>query len=595
MTIKPGHPKIWLDPARLQWLRANPKRLEWTRLLTNCEDDLHRDASGLPLTYTSALNHALVYQVTGNTKTVPMAVKLIEQYIAMGVQDAMTKVGATGPHGFGARIVIPECAVAYDWLYPTLPAATKRRWADFIMGCCDYSWLETNPTKGIPPRTTPSTEGQTQAGNNFYAGFLMSLIAAIVLNGEHPRAQVHLDLGMKKLHALEEYLWEYGSGGVSLEGTNYGTWIRHAWLHAALLTATDKPSAMLAGLMGDAAGSRWQLTIPDRKHKAPYGGQPQGPDAPITEDDTAASLVALSSGDPTTRAIAKSWLDSITYTRKKQNSWMPALWYRNDMVALDVHKLPLSAHAPGSGFVSMRSSWERDANYVYFVCGPVRESHQEYAAGTFGIWAGEWLTGPARLWGLGGEMLPSEYHNVILVKRGETILGQPGQVQQQALPKDSMRITSFTGNQVEGDASRAYDYYKNAKVWPVLDSWTRRVVFAGNRVTVVDRIVKLNPADEIIWQLQCKSQPIISFDGSNYAIFGQQSRLNGHCIVDVAGSKTIAVPVMKGKAGALSSWTLQQKIPGGSQVVTITNEMEIVRSPPASGEGLASGYVQAEE
>jgi hypothetical protein len=188
-------------------------------------------------------------------------------------------------------------------------------------------------------------------------------------------------------------------------------------------------------------------------------------------------------------------------------------------------------------------------------------------------------------------MLPSEYHNVILVKRGETILGQPGQVQQQALPKDSMRITSFTGNQVEGDAGRAYDYYKNSRVWPVLDSWTRRVVFAGNRVTVVDNIVKLNPADEIIWQLQCKNQPTLwipklqpTTEPLTYNVRGQNAALRGSVIIS-GNHSLVTVPVMKGKAGALSSWTLQQRIVGGSQTVTITNEMEIVRSPPASEEG----------
>src|SRR6188472_4300993 len=98
MQIKTTHPKIWLSPEKLAFLRANQGRLEWKRLLTNCEDGLHRDEVGVPPTYDSALNYALVYRVTGSTRHADFAIKLVELYLSMGVQDAMTKVGATGAH-----------------------------------------------------------------------------------------------------------------------------------------------------------------------------------------------------------------------------------------------------------------------------------------------------------------------------------------------------------------------------------------------------------------------------------------------------------------------------------------------------------------
>lgn len=590
MTIKPNHPRIWLDDARLQWLKTNSGRLEWKRLITNCEDGLHKAAAGIPLTknglpahYDSPLNYALVYRVTGLWAYAEHAIKLIEIYMALGTYDAMTKIGTTSPHGFGARIVLPETAVTYDWLFDYLPATTKKRWADQLMAWADWCWLETNPAKGVPPLKNPDTWGQNNPGDNFYVGFLMTLIAALAVYGEHPRAQAHIDLGLKKLDALSAYLQKYGYGGVSLEGTNYGSWLRHAMLYAALDTATDSNSQMLHVLMVNAANSRWQLTAPDRKHLCPLGGQPGEKDAPITEDHTFAPLVALSHEDPGTKAIAKSWLDSVTFTRKKGNSWAPALWHRNEVKAALLSSQPLVYHAPGSGYVSMRSSWGTDATWVVFQCGPVKESHQSYAAGEFYIWArGQWLTGPARLWGLGGEMLPSEFNNVILVGRDEQgrWRGQPGQVGSQALPKDSMKIIQPpTINElawpVVGDATRAYDYYKNAKVWPVLERWERGLSFRPpNKLVVSDIIRKVNPADEILWQLHCKDKPWI--EGREYGILGTGVTLRGRCSLSVGAPVLSVGEVMKGKGGALSSHVLQVLIPGGAKEVVVTNTLEIV-------------------
>lgn len=599
MVVKPGHPRLWLTGQRIAELRAAPKRLEWTRLLTNCEDGLHKAAAGIPLTknglpahYDSPLNYALVYRVTGLWAYAEHAIKLIEIYMALGTYDAMTKIGTTSPHGFGARIVLPETAVTYDWLFDYLPATTKKRWADQLMAWADWCWLETNPAKGVPPLKNPDTWGQNNPGDNFYVGFLTgTLMAALAVYGEHPRAPAHLDLGMQKLGALVDYLAKYGEGGVSLEGTNYGSWMRHAMLFAALKTATDY-GADMSHFFGDVARSRWHLTAPDRKHLAPLGGQPVGADAPITEDHTIAPLVALSHADTGTQMIAKSFLDSVTFTRKKANSWAPALWYRNEVKAISPAQQPLVYHAPGSGYVSMRSSWATDATWVVFNCGPVKESHQSYAAGEFMLWArGQWLTGPARLWGLGGEMLPSEFANVILVGKDEKgrWRGQPGQVQQQALPKDDMRILSeepaFYGGIVKGEAGRAYDYYRLAQVWPVLESWVREVYYTASdqKITLIDTIRKVNPADEILWQLHCKAAPWI--EGREYGILGTGVTLRGRCSlqqIDFKGPLTQAAPVlsvgqvMKGKAGALSSHRLEVLAPGGAKEVVLTNTLEIV-------------------
>jgi hypothetical protein len=596
MTVKQGHPRIWLDAERLNWLRGNPTRLEWTRLLTNCQDGFKRFAAGLPLTkpdsglpchYDSPLNYALVYAVTGSQQHAEMAKRLVEIYLSLGVYDAMTRVGATSAHGFGARVVIPEVAVTYDWLWPALNGIEKTRWAGFAMDCADWCWLETNPTKGVPPLKYPDTWSQSNPGDNFYLGFLMSFLAALALSGEHPKAPVHLALGLEKLAGLRAYLENYARGGFSLEGTAYGNWIRHGYLIAAMQTATDNPWAGFdQTFLADVARSRWQITAPSRKHLAPLGGQPSDRSAPIIEDHAGAPLVALSHGDGPTKALAKSWLDGVTYTRKRQNSWMAALWYDNRVKAASVAGLPTAYRAEGAGYVSYRTNWDGNPAWVIFQCGPVRESHQSYAAGEVALQAnGEWLTGPARLWATGSELLPSEYNNVILVG-GK---GQPGQVGSQALPKDSMQILSFNNREVSAEAGRAYDYYRSGKVWEVLNGWRRTVNFDGQRLTVKDEVTKVDPAEEVVAQFHCQKQPLIAAIAGAFTLQGAKGQLAGMAQAkDEKGSllpiKLAVRPINKGPKATLSSYSLDLRVPGGTKVVTISTTMEIRALSLTAGE-----------
>lgn len=563
--VKPLRPRVWLDAPRLQWLKENPTRPDWKRLLANCE------AGWLADTYNNALNYALVYKVTGSTRHAEKAAQLVELSMKKGM------AAITPDHGFNARFLLPECAVSFDWLYDYLPAPTRQRWAEQIMAWADWCWLETNPTKGMPPRTSPDLWGQTNPGDNFYVGFLMSLIAALGVYGDHPKAAAHIDLGAKKLQELNTYLAKYGLGGYSLEGTQYGSWLRHGHLQAALLTACGQP-AFPGWFLTDVVNCRPQVMSGDNIHMAPLGTQASAADAPVTEDHAGIALVGMSHGDEATKPKARQWVDGITYSRKRWNSWMAALWY-DDRVKPALLVPPFVYHAPGSGYVSIRGP---AGPWVIFQCGPIKVSHQDYSAGAFYIWhKGEWLTGPSRVWGVGGGLLGSEFNNVPLIERAGTLRGQPGQTTSGILPKDALSIlpgspvTTAGVTKVTGEASAGYTYVQNDKPVPVLKRWERNLVVQGNQVTVEDWFVKLNTMDKVLFQLQCKRAPQIQ--GTRYTVIGEAGRLLQGVCESPSGTPVLSVvPVMRGPGSTLSSYTLRITVPGGQIETRLTNRLEVV-------------------
>ena len=559
MKIRNDRPRVWLTPARLEWQRQSQQRDQWQALLKACESDW-KTTSANPLT-----NFALVGVVTRSQRHIDKAKQLVEKYISMDT-DALLRVGATSPHGFGARIVLPAVASAYDWLYPWLTADERTRWADQLMAWADWVWLETNPTR--------SDWAQNSPGDNFYIGYLQSLTAALAVFNDHPRAQTHIDLGLVKLAPLTAFLTKYG--GASLEGTNYGTFIRHAFLFSALSTATDlNPfvSPALSPWFRDLALSRWHLTAPDLAHLAPFGDQAADVTAPITGNHRAAMLVLSTHADPDTAALARGWLDTTRYSAAREFAYQEALWYTPGVKKLDVG---LNYWSRGSGTVSMRSGWKADSLWVPFECGPGKEAHQDRGANNFALqYKGEWLTAPARIWGHGGGMGQSRYLNVILVGGKE----QTGQVSGSHLPADGPLVISFSegvpsGAMVLGEAARAYDYWKSPKVVPVLNKYERRFLFtpALKRMNVIDTIEKVNPAESIIWQLQVKNMPVLA--AKKFTARGEKAALVG-TVLSPANVTLRADPVNKAKDGSLSSWTVQVVVSDPSPKVTISVLLEV--------------------
>ena len=574
MTIKTTRPRIFLTEERLAYL-CTPEaqdRPAWQKLRTWCSQGWPLGEAVKGRDQHHANNYGLIYAVTGEERYGRKAIAMCETYMAMPGFDALTKVGTSSAHGFGARIVLPEMACTYDWCHPLLTPAERTRWQAQMVKWADWCWLETNPTK-------PTQWGQHHPGDNFHHGFLMTGLVGLALGSDHSRGMFHADFAWNKWKDMWfPYLERFGSG-TSLEGTAYGTHKLLSFFTAAYRSASD--SLGPDWVLPEAAEGRIHLTAPDFKHLAPLGGQPSAASAPITDYHRTLMLVALTHSGKTVAGLSRDWLDRAPPPRWRWTAWEEALWYDPRVEPVKIETRPTTHHFEGAGLVSARTSWEEDATWLLYECGPTLETHQDLGAGQLHLYtAGDWLTTNARLWGYGGGMHPTEYTNSVMVGPH----GQPGVDTNRILPKDlAGKIISVedTGGTLEIDSEfhRAYDYRSGSKALPRLTEARRRLLWIKpGWLLIRDKFTKVNAADELTLLIQCKQPPILSQGLGAWVGFAVQRAdevtMDGQ-VLTPAGTRLRTVEILKGPKGVHSSWRLEIVIPGGSLNVEVAWLLEI--------------------
>jgi hypothetical protein len=75
-------------------------------------------------------------------------------------------------------------------------------------------------------------------------------------------------------------------------------------------------------------------------------------------------------------------------------------------------------HAPGTGQLYFRSSWEPDATWLGFVAGPYTESHAHRDQGSFLLFGREWLADDQNLRSHSGIRQEEQMHNLVRIDRG---------------------------------------------------------------------------------------------------------------------------------------------------------------------------------
>lgn len=76
---------------------------------------------------------------------------------------------------------------------------------------------------------------------------------------------------------------------------------------------------------------------------------------------------------------------------------------------------PLFRSIPGSGIISSRTDWTKNAAHLLAVCGIVTESHQDRAAGEYLLFAGDWLASTAKAFSHSGIRQDAVDHNCLSV------------------------------------------------------------------------------------------------------------------------------------------------------------------------------------
>jgi uncharacterized protein DUF4962 len=551
--VRPEHPRIWLNPEVLGRLRAKAAggSLRWLALKKTCDDGL-RYPSGAD---TTIQNYALAYQVTRNSAYADRAIALMTASISHG----MTSV--TADQGYGARSVLPAMAVGYDWCYDRMTPEQRAAFRLQMEQWADWVWPETNPVR--------ATGWAVRApGDNYFHGFMMTWLVGLALYGDSDKAPGYIDLARQRWQEqVRPYLERFGAGGYPMEGTSYGagSLFRIFWYLAAHSTATDEDLFQAPGFNWprEAITAKLYLTTPTLDRVYPGGDQARDSQAHLSDYDRGAFLVALSHLDGTTAGYAKWWLDHIAPDRNRWafTRWEEFLWYREGVTPVDYTQALSTAYlAPGAGWMTSRSGWDRDAVQVCMVCGPTTASHQDRAQNGFMIFRGDWLAGAARLNSHSGLYADAAYNNSL------TIGGYSQGFQKSARPlhfADTPRYAYFAG-----DASDVYD----TPVLNLLRTFRRELFFLKPAITIVlDRVDGLNPTLVKEWHLNTLKEPVI--DGHQYQTTVGGATLFGRTLVPMEAT-VVKRPLFLGTGSALSSWRIDVAAPAGRATDFFLNVLE---------------------
>jgi hypothetical protein len=320
------------------------------------------------------------------------------------------------------------------------------------------------------------------------------------LSGDSASAPGILDLALSKWNReVLPYLSGPARGGCMYEGTSYSVdslslMLMNLWAHA---TATGEKLAPV--WVQDALIMLAHLTLPAMDALVPYGDQTKSTTGALQDAGRLPFLLGAAMGRP----WAKSWLDNAVPNRMQQrtNQWAEFLYYPEELTEQDYRQTwPGFAAAQGAGVVVSRSSWQIDAVLCTLSAGPTRESHQDRAAGAFGIAAGgEWLAGWAKTSSHSGIAQKTNDSNCVTIGGAEQAWTQDQAriVAQEDGPLYSYVRADLTGAYA-GQCSRYVREYVFLKPATVLVRDVLAGVISGVRVVFSVHAGRLRPAADAL-------------------------------------------------------------------------------------------------
>lgn len=308
MLVRTDRPRLWLTPAILATLRARSAKptARWLAL-RDCADRAADWDVGV-------IDYSLAYAVTGNAAYADRAISLTQNWINGGLASV------TGDSGLKTRESLHATAACFDHCHSRLTPAQISQWVPVMESWSEWVWPETTVSR-------KGAWGVDNPGSNYYLAFLQTLTLGLSIFGDSPKAQSYIDLGLKKLAAVQAYLVKDAAGGYWLEGSSYGAMSTRFLMFAlnAVSTATDQDLLtpfFTTGWGREMVAATIALTTPTLDKIFPSGDGAQGP---INDMQRGNMLVAASRGVPG----AKEWLDTITLSRVTQRAeaWLEFAFY----------------------------------------------------------------------------------------------------------------------------------------------------------------------------------------------------------------------------------------------------------------------------
>ena len=462
---------------------------------------------------------ALAYLITGE-----------DRYLVNAVANAETICQKHKLDQYASPEAVFALALAYDWCYPGLTPAQRGEIQQAMLRIADYC------------------RDRIWRHSDFSNHFVLEKVwpdvfAGLALHGDlsDPRVDQYLKLGSEYLHQnlLPAANLMAGTTGGQLEGFGYDSWgyMRPlAYILEAWRTGTGED--LFQSCTATKNNALWNL----------YGRRPfDGRQEHFDDADLGHSWSGGNEGHFAYLLARRhkdgraQWLGDQIQRRYDSNLWPIILWRDPGITPVPPTDLPTAQLFDGLGWVLMRSSWEPDATFASFQCGPFLTGHQHLDNNAFTIHKRALLAIDPGV-NAYGERVKTDYrtnyysrtiaHNTITVYNPkETFPGGPwaGDHESQAANDGGqlriggaervMEVTPgsrfLAGSIVAyshgdlytyavGDATRSYNSAK-------LSLFRRHFLFLPPDLFVIfDQVEATDPTFRKVWLLHCVEEPNVS-------------------------------------------------------------------------------------
>jgi len=534
-SIRGEHPRLLITSDDLPRLRRQVSAYPevWKRVqdaaLRPPRDAGYSDARALT-------NAALVYLVSGEDRYLASAVSLAENLC----RHHRLQWDAS-PEALFAL------ALTYDWCYSALTESQRQEIQEAILHLSDYLhglWRHSD------------------FNNHFVLEKVWPFVyAGLALHGEvvDPRVDQYLRMGSDYLHSnlLPAANAMAGATGGQAEGYAYDSW---GYMRPMALTFEAWRTATGEDLFQSCTATRydalWNI----------YGARPF--DRRLEHFDDAELRHAWSGSDEGSfiyllarryRDGRSQWMGDQIERPYDSCLWPIILWRDPELAPQSPEDLPTARLFDGLGWVLMRSSWEADATFASFQCGPFLTGHQHLDNNAFTIHKRSLLAIDSGV-NAYGEEAKTDYrtnyysrtiaHNSILVfDPDEAFLGgawageksgganDGGQMRMEGIERvgelkasDRWEVGKIVAYQTDplftytvGDATRSYTSAK-------LRLFRRHFLFLRpNLFVVFDRVEATSPSFPKSWLLHCVDEPAV--EGSVITITNGPGHLTSRTVL----------------------------------------------------------------
>jgi len=464
--------KYLLIGERLPELRRRAKREDpaWQRLLSHVDkhlDQIGDDSEG-------AENLALVHLVTDKPVYAKAALAKARAVMQRDVRtDSYLHIGD----------IVRAVAMVLD--YCKLKDGEARELADFVARWTHELWFD---NKG-------SGWALDDPGNNYHMAFLESTAYAgyALAKRRDARGAPLVVLLRDKIEGeggVLSYLEGAAAGGDWAEGSNYGQRAKQRLLSAF---------GAIASMGGPRYFDRTRF-FRDAIHYAIYQLQPDlqslYPAGDLSRDSSMRvcpydrdyiQMATYWVREPDAKALGRWYLAQAAPSYDQGFNFSAALHkdviFASDGPVRSPDKLPKSYLARGTGWINVRSGWDRDATSLCVsACAAIEQSHAHLDAGAFTLFKGGWQAVDAATYSRSGITWEAGAHNLVHVVGHERRQGKVG------------GLTRFHHGDgiayMQVDATNLYRRREDDKKERMLcEEYTREIVFIEpDTVVVYDRV-----------------------------------------------------------------------------------------------------------